>query len=45
MFAFVANPPVLRDLDPTTTALTVLAIDGVLAAFFLWLQRKRGILP
>ena len=41
MFAFVANPPVLRDLDPAMTALTVLAIDGLLAAFFLWLHTSR----
>ena len=33
IFAFVINPPLLQELDPATTALTVLAIDMVLAAF------------
>ena len=42
IFAFVCNPPILQDLEPATTALVVLAIDGVLAAFFLWLYTSRG---
>jgi hypothetical protein len=41
IFAFVFNPPFLRNLDPVTTALTVLAVDAALAAFFLWLHRSR----
>ncbi len=36
--AFMINLPILQDLDPVTTALVVLAIDGVLAAFFLRLH-------
>jgi hypothetical protein len=31
--AFMINLPILQDLDPATTALAVLAIDGVLALF------------
>jgi hypothetical protein len=38
---FVINPPALQELDPTTTALTVLAIDVVLAAFCLGLYAAR----
>ena len=45
IFVFVFNPPFLQDLDPATTALAVLAIDGVLAAFFLWLYTSREQLP
>ena len=41
IFAFVFNPPFLQDLDPATTALTVLAIDGALAGFFLWLYTRQ----
>ena len=41
IIAFVINPPFLQDLDPATTALAVLAIDGVLAAFFLLLHTLR----
>ncbi len=41
IIAFVINPPILQDLDPATTALVVLAIDGVLAAFFVWLYTSR----
>jgi hypothetical protein len=39
--AFMINLPILQDLDPVTTALVVLAIDGVLTAFFLWLYTSR----
>ncbi len=39
--AFMINLPILQDLDPATTALAVLVIDGVLAAFFLWLHMSR----
>ena len=39
--AFVINPPFLQGLDPAKTALTVLAIDGVLAAFCLGLYTAR----
>jgi hypothetical protein len=39
--AFVINPPILQGLDPANTALTVLAIDGVLAAFCLGLYAAR----
>jgi len=39
--AFMLNIPIVRDLDPATTALVVLAIDGVLAAFFVWLHTLR----
>lgn len=45
IFAFVFNPPILQDLDPATTALAVLAIDGALAAFFLILHTSRQRLP
>jgi hypothetical protein len=41
----VFNPPILQDLDPATTAWTVLAIDGALAAFFLLLHTSREQLP
>ena len=41
IIAFVINPPILQDLDPVATALTVLAIDGVLAAFCLGLYAAR----
>jgi hypothetical protein len=41
IIAFVINPPFLQDLDPATTALTVLAIDVVLAAFCLGLYAAR----
>ena len=41
IIVFVINPPILQDLDPATTALTVLAIDGVLAAFCLGLYAAR----
>jgi ABC-type multidrug transport system permease subunit len=41
VFAFVFNPPFLRDLDPVTTALAVLAIDGALVAFFVWLHNRQ----
>ena len=41
IFAFVFNPPFLRDLDPATTALAVLGIDGALALFFLWLHSRQ----
>ena len=41
IFAFVFNPPILRNLDPTTTALVVLGIDGALALFFWWLHNRR----
>jgi hypothetical protein len=43
---FMLNLPVVRDLDPATTALVVLAIDGVLTAFFMWLhtiRKRRGM--
>ena len=40
IFAFVFNPPFLRDLDPATTALVVLVIDGALALFFWWLHSR-----
>ena len=39
--AFMLDLPIVRDLDPATTALVVLAIDGVLAAFFAWLHALR----
>ncbi len=39
--AFMINLPILQELDPATIALAVLVIDGVLAAFFLWLHRSR----
>ena len=39
--AFVVNPPLLQDLDPATTALVVLAVDVVLAAFCLGLYTTR----
>ena len=45
IFAFVFNPPILQDLDPATTALAVLAIDGILASFFLFLHTSREQLP
>lgn len=45
IFAFVFNPPILQGLDPATTALAMLAIDGVLAAFFLWLHASREKIP
>ena len=41
IIAFVINPPILQDLDPATSALAVLAIDGVLAAFCLGLYTAR----
>lgn len=41
IFAFAFDLAILQDLDPATTALAVLAIDGVLAAFFLWLYTSR----
>ena len=41
IFAFVFNPPFLRNLDPATTALVVLVIDGALALFFLWLHNRQ----
>jgi len=41
IIAFVSNPPILQGLAPATTALTVLAIDGVLAAFCLGLYTTR----
>jgi hypothetical protein len=41
IIAFVINPPFLQELDPATTVLTVLAIDGVLAAFCLGLYAAR----
>jgi hypothetical protein len=41
IITFVINPPILQELDPTATALTVLAIDGVLAAFCLGLYTAR----
>jgi hypothetical protein len=41
IFAFVFNPPLLQNLDPTVTALAVLGIDGLLVAFFLWLYKAR----
>ena len=40
-FGGVINPPVLQGLDPATTALAVLAIDGLLAAFCLGLYTAR----
>ena len=39
--AFMLNLPIVRDLDPATTAFVVLAIDVVLAAFFAWLHTLR----
>ena len=39
--AFMINLPILQELDPATTALAVLVIDGVLAVFFLWLYMSR----
>jgi len=45
IFAFAFNPPILRDLDPATTALAVLAVDGALAGFFLWLHTSRQQIP
>jgi EamA domain-containing membrane protein RarD len=39
--AFMINLPILQDLDPATTALVVLAFDGILAAFFLLLYALR----
>ena len=39
--AFMINLAILQDLDPATTALAVLVIDGVLAAFFLLLYTSR----
>ena len=39
--AFMINLAILQDLDPATTALAVLVIDGVLAAFFWWLYTLR----
>ena len=45
IFAFVFNPPILQDLDPATTALAVLAIDSILASFFLFLHTSREHLP
>lgn len=41
IIAFVINPLILQDLDPVKTALTVLAIDAVLAAFCLGLYTAR----
>jgi hypothetical protein len=41
IIAFVVNPPILQDLDRATTALTVLAIDCVLAALCLGLYSAR----
>jgi hypothetical protein len=41
IIAFVINPSFLGDLDPAITALTVLAIDAVLAAFCLGLYTAR----
>lgn len=37
IMAFVIAPPFLQDLDPAKTALAVLAINGVLATFFVGL--------
>jgi hypothetical protein len=45
IFAFAFNLPILQQLDPAKTALAVLAIDGVLVAFFLWLRTTREPLP
>lgn len=47
IITFVINPPFLQDLNPATTALTLLAVDGVLAAFCLglyatWEQMGEG---
>ena len=41
IFAFVFDPPFLRNLDPASTALTVLAIDALLVAFCLGLYAVR----
>jgi len=41
IIAFVINPPLLQDLDPATTALAVLVIDGVIVTFFLLLHTLR----
>ena len=41
IIAFVINPPILRDLESAATALTVLAIDGVLAAYCAGLYAAR----
>jgi hypothetical protein len=41
IIAFVINPPFLQDFDPAATALAVLAIDGVIAAFCLGLFAAR----
>ena len=41
IIAFVVNPPILQDLDLAATALTVLAIDCVLAAMCLGLYTAR----
>jgi hypothetical protein len=39
--AFMIDLAILQELDPATTAFTVLVIDGVLAAFFLLLYTLR----
>jgi hypothetical protein len=41
IIAFAINPPFLQDLDLAITALAVLAIDGVFAAFCLGLYAAR----
>lgn len=41
IIAFVINPPILHGLDPVTTALVVLAIDGVLAGYCQGLYAAR----
>ena len=41
IIAFVINPPILQGLDHAATALTVLAIDCVLAAMCLGLYTAR----
>ena len=39
IFIFMFNLPIVRELDPLTTALIVLAIDGVIAAL-VWLRTR-----
>jgi hypothetical protein len=41
IFVFMFNLPIVRDLDPATSALIVLAIDAILTAFFLGLHNFR----
>ena len=45
IIAFAIGLPFLQDLDPLTTALVVLAIDGLLVVLFLWLHRSWERIP